>query len=159
MIELLTELIGYCLKFLRAELPDCECILNEIRSGRRTLATTARPYVWLCHLYAVGILLRVVAVTWLLIAVGDLALHSTVHWPPWTFDEGNRHLIFMDVALGTSPPLPTAVHVCEGLAIMSATAFIGFALFYDGIARLSRLIVRECCPLIEATKKVSRRAA
>jgi hypothetical protein len=142
MIEFLLELLAYCLRFFRAEVPNCELILSELQAGSRSGASTG-AYVWLCRLTGWAELLRWLAGACLASVILDLVVHSRIDWPPFNFEDA--HKFYVAASFG---PGPTAIvfQYCEQVAIVSTATCVALALSFDGLARLCRLLVRECCP-------------
>jgi hypothetical protein len=149
MIELLLELVAKCLHLLKAELPDCSVILGDIRAGRRTIVSNSGAYVLLCRMTALAILLQAIAVTLFLAGVGNVFLiHFRLGWPPFDLSDGHnpKHNLYWAFVFGAPPPPPDPQNLCEVTAIATLAGFVGMALFYGTVAKLSGFVVRECCP-------------
>jgi hypothetical protein len=151
MIEFLLEIAGVCLKLLRSEVPDCVAVLKEIASGKRSISSGGRPYVWLCRLTGVARLLRGTAVVWLGCLVVTLASHPHLGWPPFNFNDGHKFLIGASVT--SSSLTPITIQYCEWIAIFSVTLVIATLVFFDSLARLSRMLVQEFCPVSNSPER------
>lgn len=149
MFELLAEVFASCWRLLKAELPDCVLILNEIRSGRRTVAPASKGYLWLCNLTAASSLLRISAVAWFVLAVGNLLLHFQLKWPPFDFKDIDRHLLFWGLSFTSSSPSISPLHFCYPLAVATMTSFVATTISYYGAARLLREFAGIVCPVSE----------
>lgn len=147
MLELLTEMFAFCWRLLRAELPDCVLILNDVRSGRRCIPPESRGYLWLCNMTATGSVIRGMALGWFFLAVIVLLVHFRISWPPFNFEDS--HHLWWGFSFNDPPPSISPVHFCLPLAIVAMTSFIATALSYYGLARLSRELVGVLCPLAE----------
>jgi len=142
MFELLAEIFASCWRFLKAELPDCVTILEELRSGRRSIPAMSRGYLWLCYLTGLASVVRGTAVVLFFTGIAILLYHGKMRWPPFNFDDS--HLLYW----GLQPP-PTPFHFCVPLAVVTMTTFIVTALSYYGVARLSTELVGVVCPISE----------
>jgi hypothetical protein len=152
MVEVLVELLIYCVRFLRSEVPNCATILDEIRAGTRSISVTACAYVWLCRLTGGAVLLRVLGGICLAVSAINLILHSRLGWPPFDFQDG--HTVYAAVG-SVSAPSVVAYHYCQELLIFTIATFVALSLSYDAVARLCRLLVRECCPLAGRSEEAS----
>jgi hypothetical protein len=145
MLELLAEIVAYCVKLFRAELPNCALVLEEIRSGKRSLIVSARAYVLLCQLTSVALVFRLIGGLSIPVVAGIFAVHLKFAWPP--FDFNDSHMAHFAFSIFTYSPPIRHFHYCEALFALSMCVFIAASLFYAGLAWSSRLLVRESFPL------------
>src|SRR5262249_3296971 len=103
VIEVAAMLFG---RLLRAELPDCTKIFNELRAGERKTPASAKRYVLLCHMTGVATLIRGAAIACLMVTAFVLIRHVSFHPFPFDFDGGGHdHEAFVGGGWGTPPVL------------------------------------------------------
>jgi hypothetical protein len=154
MFELLAEIFASCWRLLRAELPDCALILDEVRSGRRTIPPASKGYLWLCNITSASAVLRGVAVVWFFLAAIDLLVHFRIKWPPFAFED--THDLWWGLSFTDPKPAISPLHFCLPFAIVAMTTFVATALSYYGVARLTRELVGVLCPLTKTKDQPTR---
>lgn len=144
VFHLLAEMFFYCWGLLRAELPNCALILDDLRVSRRSGLT---GFLWLCYITAFASFVRVMSIAWFFVAVIVLAAHFKLGWPPYEFVQDDKHFLSWGFSLADASSLPPLhVHYCVTFGIVAMTMFVTMALSYFGVARLSRELVGIFCP-------------
>ena len=95
---------------------------------------------------------QTVGVVLFLIALANLILHLKLGWPPFSFED--NHLLYW--VIGFAPgQTEQGLHYCLDGEIVVLTLIVAVTMLYSTLAWLSKVLVRECCPLLGDTSRMA----